>query len=87
LQELCRCVDLADQLAAVIDRDGMMVTGDRGQLPKAHPLLLELRETQKTISRLISELAIPLVNEVVGVRRSPQQKAAAVARWRGPRKA
>lgn len=79
LRELRRTVDKIDAIDAELARDGLVVTGTRGQLPRAHPLLLELRETQKIASRLVAELALPLPGEQVGRRRSPQQKAA--ARW------
>ncbi|KUH93931.1 hypothetical protein AU188_07885 [Mycobacterium sp. IS-3022] len=61
----------------MIDEDGLLVTGSRGQLPKAHPLLMELREERKTVVRLVAELALPLPGEQVGRRRNAQQKAAA----------
>ena len=81
LHELCRVVDRLDQLENQLAEDGLMVTGTRGQLPKAHPLLLEQREAQKTMSRLVAELALPMPGEQAGRRRSPNQKAAADTRW------
>lgn len=59
LRELCRTVDRIDRIDAELARDGLVVTGSRGQLPKLHPLLPELRESQKLASRLVAELALP----------------------------
>ena len=82
LHELCRTVDRIDALDADIASQGLLVTGNRGQVPKANPLLSQLSEAQRTVSRLVAELALPLPGETVGRRRSPQQKAAAQTRWR-----
>src|SRR5690348_11166354 len=76
LRELCRTVDCIDAIEVQLARDGLIVMGSRGQLPKPHPLLPELREAQKLASRLVAELALPMPGEQVGRRRSPQQKAA-----------
>lgn len=81
LVEACKTLDRIDAMEAELSRDGLTVAGGRGQLPRPHPLLPELRETQKLASRLVAELALPLPGEQVGRRRSPQQKAAAGARW------
>lgn len=81
LRELCRTVDRIDTMEAALTRDGLTVAGGRGQIPRAHPLLYPLTEAQKTASRLVAELALPMAGEQVGRRRSPQQKAAAGTRW------
>ncbi|OBH26765.1 hypothetical protein A5692_26495 [Mycobacterium sp. E342] len=81
LTEACKTLDRIDAIEAELARDGLTLTGSRGQLPRAHPLLYALTEAQKTVSRLVAELALPLPGEQVGRRRSPQQKAAAGARW------
>jgi hypothetical protein len=76
LQELCRTVDAIDSIEAQLAADGLTVTGDRGQVPRAHPLLFNLIEHRKIASRLVAELALPMPGEQVGQRRTPQQKAA-----------
>lgn len=81
LREMCRTVDRIDAIELELTKHGLVVTGTRGQLPKANPMLLEIRETQRTMSRLIAELALPMPGEQVGRRRSPQQKNAARTRW------
>lgn len=81
LIEACKTLDRIDAMEAELARDGLIVAGGRGQLPRPHPLLSELRESQKLASRLVAELALPLPGEQVGRRRSPQAKAAADSRW------
>ncbi|MCV7236548.1 P27 family phage terminase small subunit [Mycolicibacterium celeriflavum] len=77
LRELCKVVDRIEELDRILAEDGLLVTGNRGQLPRAHPLLMELREERKAVVRLVAELALPLPGEQIGRRRSPQQKTAA----------
>lgn len=71
LTELCRTVDCIDAIEAQLAADGLLVTGNRGQLPRAHPLLSALTEAQRTVSRLVAELALPMPEPV-----RPQQKTA-----------
>src|SRR4051794_9286076 len=59
LWELCRVADRLDALDREIAEQGSIVTGSRGQ-PVANPLLHELRETQRTMSRLVSDLDLPM---------------------------
>ena len=82
LAELCATVDRIDELDRELAEQGLTVTGKRGQLPKANPLLTEIREERKAVSRIVAELALPMPGETVGRRRSPAQKHAAHARWR-----
>lgn len=63
LRELCRTVDRIDELSRILDEDGLLVTGSRGQIPKGHPALFELREEQKTVVRLMNQLALPPTDE------------------------
>jgi hypothetical protein len=86
LGELCRAVDLIDTLDAEIAEGGLLITGSRGQVARSNPLLLDLREVQKLVSRLVNELALPVAGETVGVRRNPQQRQAAKQRWSRPRR-
>jgi terminase small subunit-like protein len=85
LTELARTLDRLDLIESELARDGLTVRGDRGQLPRAHPLLYALTDAQKTASRLVTELALPLPGELEGRRRSPQQRRRRVVRsWRSP---
>jgi phage terminase small subunit len=58
LVELCRVADRLDALDRAIAEQGLIISGSRNQ-PKANPLLAELRETQRTMSRLVAELDLP----------------------------
>jgi hypothetical protein len=79
LAALCRSVDeLAEK--ALADADPL-VYGDRGQIPKANPLLNEVRLHRRTIEQLSLALALPLPGETAGRRRSAQARQAVNARW------
>jgi phage terminase small subunit len=65
LHELCRTVDRIEAIEAKLARDGLTVTGNRGQIPRAHPLLVAQAEAQRTVSRLVAELALPAMPEQV----------------------
>lgn len=58
LLELCRALDEAEALHAVIATDGPMSTGSKGQ-PVAHPAAVELRQCRQVISRLMAQLQFP----------------------------
>jgi phage terminase small subunit len=81
LIQACRTVDRIDAIDRTLAEEGLIVRGNRGQLPRSHPLLQTMHEAQRTLSRLIAELALPMPGEQFGRRRSPQQKAAAETRW------
>jgi hypothetical protein len=83
LRELCRSLDRIDTLEDEIAEHGLIVRGTRGQLPKSTPLLYELREETKSVSRLVSELALPVPGEAFGLRRHPAQRRAAKTHYRG----
>jgi phage terminase small subunit len=65
LHELCRTLDRIDDIEAQLAADGLTVTGSRGQIPRAHPLLAALTAAQTTASRLVGELALPAMPEQV----------------------
>lgn len=60
LTEVCRTVDRIEEIEAQVSRDGLTVSGDRGQLPRAHPLLTALTQAQRTVSELLSDLDLPM---------------------------
>lgn len=84
LFEACRTLDALDELAAVVARDGLMVTGSTGQ-PVVHPAVAEARQQRVTLARLLRALALPDVEEEP---RSPaayseRARYAAQSRWKG----
>lgn len=59
LRQAVRSADLCDQLQAVVDADGPMLTTRLGEV-KAHPAVVELRQQRITLARLIVALRVPL---------------------------
>ncbi|WP_448438479.1 P27 family phage terminase small subunit [Mycolicibacterium sp. XJ2] len=59
LRELCQTADRIDELNRILDEDGLLVTGSRGQIPKAHPLLHELRGEKQAVIQLMAALDLP----------------------------
>jgi hypothetical protein len=84
LRQCCRLVDLIDTADTQLTDEGLTVAGSRGQ-PRAHPLLEAVDEMRRTLDGLMRSLALPMPDEQVGSRRSPQQVAAAQSRWRARR--
>jgi P27 family predicted phage terminase small subunit len=78
LSKACRCADELAALEAVVDKDGVVVTGSRGQAT-AHPALVEARQLRGVQLRLLRELHLdPPAEESAGVRAA---RRAAAARW------
>ncbi|MFR9806928.1 hypothetical protein ACL02T_32235 [Pseudonocardia sp. RS010] len=86
LVELCRTADTADELAAVLRRDGVTTAGSKGQT-RVHPAVAELRNTQLAAARLVRELDLPDEEAEATVidpqkrMRSEAARKAAQARW------
>lgn len=80
LRELVRCVDLLDELAEVVRRDGLMVEGPGG-LPRLHPAAVEARQARIALARLSASLRLPAGDEgagdAKGGMRRPQRRGAA----------
>ncbi len=57
LREAVRSVDLLDDLAVIVGRDGPIVDGANG--PKAHPALVEGRQLRIVLGRLLAALRLP----------------------------
>lgn len=57
LVEACRVKDRLDALDSVVRDQGVTVTSPQGV--KAHPALVEARQQQITLSRLIASLRLP----------------------------
>jgi hypothetical protein len=77
LREMVRTVDQLDQLQAIIDRDGLLVTG-QGLGKKVHPAVVEARQLRIALARLAAALRLPAGDEEsgdakVGTRR-PQRR-------------
>jgi phage terminase small subunit len=81
LARACRTLDTLADIDRTLMREGLVVTGSTGQR-RGHPLLGAMSELQRTLEVLIRGMALPMPDEDVGRRRSPQQTEAAQARWR-----
>lgn len=84
LEMACRQADDIAKLEALIEADGLIVAGSKGQ-PKLSAVPSELRLQRAALARLVSQLAIPDDAEAEG-RTPAQQRAqrAAQARWDRP---
>ena len=83
LVECCRLLDEVESLRHAVTRDGVTVLGSTKQ-PRVHPALAQLLAHRLALGKLLSQLALPGVDDEPLAR--PLQAAArrgAEARWRG----
>ncbi|NIK57899.1 P27 family phage terminase small subunit [Kribbella shirazensis] len=81
LTEICRTLDLLDELRDAISRDGMTVAGSEGQ-PRAHPAVSQVTASRALLGRLLAQLGLPDPEGVpVPSARSAQAQRAAESRW------
>jgi hypothetical protein len=82
LLEVCRSMDLAESLAAVLAAEGPMTVGSSGQ-PRPHPAIGALNATRSLIGRQLAQLGLPdEEGSTIASPLSAQTSRAAVARWR-----
>jgi len=74
LLEMCRTADQLDALAALVDRDGVTIIDDKGNV-RAHPALVESRQQKIAYARLTAALRLPAGEE--GDLRRPQRRVGA----------
>lgn len=82
LTEACRALDVIDDLAAVLAREGATVTRPSG-VTVVHPAAVELRQQQVTVSRLLGSLGLRDADGAPAVLTPFQTRSAAgnTARW------
>lgn len=83
LEQAARLADSAEELHAVIDAEGPMVAGSRGQ-PRLNLAVAELRATRAAIGSLVARLKLPSTHTTAsgpGSVTSAKARAAARARW------
>jgi hypothetical protein len=73
LDEACATLDTCDELAEVVDRDGMVVAGNGG-VPKMHPAVVELRHQRTTLARLLVALRVPYADDDGGGEHRSQRR-------------
>jgi P27 family predicted phage terminase small subunit len=83
LEEVCRTLDSLDAMQSALNSEGVTVEGSAGQ-PRAHPVLVELRQQRVALGRLLSQLALPDEQTGAGLPSLTEARArrAAEARWR-----
>ena len=67
LDEACATLDACDELARIVDTDGMIVRGNGG-VPKMHPAVVELRHQRTTLARLLVAMRVPFDEDSLGDR-------------------
>ncbi len=73
LREAARTVDVLDDLAARVAKDGAVVGSSQGD--RAHPALVEARQQRITLARLLAALRLPAGEESEqGSDRRPQRR-------------
>ena len=83
LAEVCRQLDLIDDLRAAVERDGVTVRLANG-MTRPHGNLAELRQVQLAASRIVAMLALPnpeTGEAVVQKLTTARAKSAAGKRW------
>jgi len=82
LHRAARCADEIAALEASIDRDGIVVTGSRGQAA-THPAIAEARQLRLTELRLLRDLELedPATTRSRATPSARRARRAAEARW------
>lgn len=80
MHEACRVKDRLDALDEVIRREGVTVTSPQGV---KHPALVESRQAQIVLTRLIASLRLPDANDARAQRRGAGRGAYAARRMYG----
>jgi hypothetical protein len=58
LRRACRVADRCEELQKVVDEQGLFATNRLGEM-KAHPAVLELRQCELLLAKLVAVLRIP----------------------------
>ena len=82
LEEAAKTADELGELGEALDRDGMTVTGSRGQ-PVLHPAVGEIRQMRTLLLRLLGsiELSDPIEAVQAATPEQAKKRRAASARW------
>ena len=81
LAEVCRSLDLIEQLRKAIDCDGVMVRGSEGQ-PRVNPAVTQINATRTLLGRQLATLALPdPEGDAVPSQETVKARKAAQARW------
>ncbi len=72
LRQAVAAADHCTALRDIVEQDGPIVASPQGD--KAHPALVELRQQQVTLARLLAALRVPLGEEGSGAKTSPSPR-------------
>lgn len=81
LAEACRLADRVAGLEAVVEREGLMVTGSMGQ-PRLHPAVAEIRQSRLTLVRVLGGISYPDQDGRPLTAAGRHAQVAAIERWR-----
>jgi phage terminase small subunit len=84
LVQACKTLDVLARIDRALAREGLVVAGSTGQR-RAHPLVAARADQVRTLETVIRGMCLPQPWEAEGSRRSPQQQAAVMERWRRAR--
>jgi hypothetical protein len=73
LREAARTLSRCDELAGVLEAEGLTTTGSKGQTV-AHPALAEVRQQQLAYGRLVAQLRLPEGEDDDGKASRPQRR-------------
>lgn len=74
LREAVRLVDVLDELAAAVDRDGLVISTRNGE-QRVHPAAIEARQSRIALARVLAVLRLPEGEDAEAKR--PQRRAGA----------
>lgn len=78
----CRQLDDVARLEALLESDGLVVTGSTGQ-PRLSQVVTELRQARLAASRLLEQLALPVDDSGSSTPAVKRARRAAESRWAG----
>jgi hypothetical protein len=81
LVEVCRTLDQVEPLQALLEQDGLTVTGSVGQ-KRVHPAIGELRSSRALLGKLLAQLELPdPEGESLSTPQQARARKAARSRW------
>src|SRR5690348_17112483 len=72
LREAVRTVDLLKDLAALVERDGLIQPSSQGE--RVHPAIVEARQARIALARIFAALRLPAGEDEPASERRPQRR-------------
>lgn len=73
LREAVRSVDQLDKLHAIVENDGLIISGPN-DVPRMHPAAVEARQLRIALARVIAALRLPADDDGSGALHRPQRR-------------